>query len=78
MNKSGKFCVVCGRSIPELSSRKTVCSEACRVRYKRGDTPFKDCEGPIFDALTEAQQEAAKMGMSYGKYMAMKYNERGE
>lgn len=78
MNNSGKFCIVCGRSIPDASSRKTICSEACRIRYKRGDTPFKGYKGPIRDALTEAQQAAAKLGMSYGQYMAMKYNERGE
>lgn len=76
MKYYGKFCVVCGRRIPELSLRKTTCSEFCRSLYNRGYTPYKDHEGPVFDALTAAQMEAAKLGMSYGKYMAMKYNER--
>ena len=78
MKKRKKFCIVCGKSIPEMSRRKTTCSEFCRSRYKCGDTPYKNCKEIPFNALTTAQMEAAKLGMSYGKYMAMKYNERGE
>lgn len=78
MKNSKKFCIVCGKRIPELSSRRTTCSEFCRSRYKCGYAPYKDRKGPVFDALTTAQMEAAKMGMSYGKYTAMKYSEKGE
>lgn len=72
MNK--KFCVVCGRRIPELSQRKVTCSENCRSRYKGGYTPYKDYTEPPLDDLTSIQKEAQAAGMSYGKYVAMKNN----
>jgi hypothetical protein len=64
---------VCGRRIPELSLRKTTCSDFCRSRYKSGYTPYKNCKEAPFDDLTLLQQKAHEAGMSYGKYMAMKY-----
>lgn len=73
VKKREKFCVVCGKRIPESSLRKTTCSEFCRSRYKCGYTPYKNCKKPPFDDLTTLQQKAHKEGMSYGKYMAMKY-----
>ena len=68
-----KFCIVCGRRIPELSLSKKTCSEFCRRRCKCGYAPYKDYTQPPFEDLTSIQEEAAKRGMSYGKYMEMKY-----
>lgn len=74
MKYYGKFCIVCGRRIPQLSLRKSTCSEYCRRRYKSGYAPYKNCKELPYDYdLTSIQQEAQKRGMSYGKYVAMKY-----
>lgn len=75
MRYYGKFCVVCGRRIPELSLRRRTCSEFCRSRYKCGYAPYKNYTALPYDDLTSLQEEAHERGMSYGKYMAMKYNE---
>jgi hypothetical protein len=74
MKYQGKFCVVCGRRIPELSLRRTTCSDFCRRRKKLGYAPYAQFRGLPYDDLTLLQQEAQKLGMSYGKYMAMKYD----
>ena len=76
MRYYGKFCVVCGRRIPELSLRRKVCSEFCRARYTCGYAPYKGYKLLPYDDLTALQEEAAKMGVSYGKYMAIKNQER--
>ena len=70
MEYRGKFCVVCGRRIPELSMRKKTCSDFCNRRKKCGYAPYIDCPKLPYDDLTTLQQEAHKRGMSYGKYMA--------
>ena len=73
MGYYGKFCIVCGRRIPELSIRTKTCSEFCRSRYKCGYAPYKDYKQMPYEDLTSIQVDARKMGMSYGKYMEMKY-----
>ncbi|MBE7033691.1 MAG: hypothetical protein E7406_05640 [Ruminococcaceae bacterium] len=78
MKYYGKFCIVCGRRIPELSLRRRTCSEFCRARYKCGYAPYKNCKELPYDDLTSIQEEAQKAGMSYGKYMAMKYKKESE
>lgn len=78
MKYYGKFCVVCGRRIPELSLRKRTCSEFCRSRYKSGYAPYKGYKELPYDDLTSLQEEAQRAGMTYGKYMATKYKKRGE
>lgn len=70
MENKVKFCVVCGRRIPELSFRRRVCSDFCRARKKAGYAPYINYTEPPFDDLTEFQKEAQKKGMSYGKYVA--------
>lgn len=83
LNKTVKFCVVCGRMIPELSLRRRVCSERCRNRKKSGYAPYINCtepplinyEGLPFDEITVIQKEAHSNGMSYGQYVALKYKE---
>ena len=65
-----KFCIVCGRRIPELSLRRKVCSDFCRRRYKSGYTPFINFKNPPFSELTEMQMKASEKGMSYGQYVA--------
>ena len=71
-----KFCVVCGRRIPELSLRKITCSKACYKRKKGGYAPYTDYKKPPYEDLTALQQKAQEKNMSYGKYMAMLYNAR--
>ena len=75
MEYYGKFCIVCGRRIPELSLRRRTCSEFCRSRYKCGYAPYKHCTRLPYDDLTGLQEEAHKQGMRYGKYMALKYEQ---
>lgn len=77
MEYQGKFCVVCGRRIPELSLRRRTCSDFCRRRKKAGYAPYIDCPELPYDDLTLLQQQAQASGMSYGKYMAKLYNEKG-
>lgn len=72
MRYYGKFCIVCGRRIPELSLRRRTCSEFCRSRYKCGYAPYSNFKVLPYNDLTELQQNAQAAGMSYGKYMAMK------
>ena len=71
-----KFCIVCGRRIPELSLRRRTCSDFCRSRYNCGYAPYKRYSALPYDDLTSIQEDAHKMGMSYGKYMAMKYEKQ--
>ena len=73
MRYYGKFCIVCGRRIPELSLRRRICSDFCRSRYNCGYAPYKRYSALPYDDLTSIQEDAHKMGMSYGKYVAMKY-----
>ena len=73
---SYKFCVVCGRRIPELSLRRKTCSKYCYRRAKSGYTPYIDYEGPPYDDLTEIQKKAQSLGLSYGQYVALKENEK--
>ena len=68
--KATKFCVVCGRRIPELSLRRRVCSEFCRARKQCGYAPYIHYKSPPFEDLTELQQKAQAAGLSYGKYVA--------
>ena len=72
MERDLKFCVVCGRRIPELSLRKITCSKFCYRRKKCGYAPYIDCVKLPYDDLTALQKEAQKMGLSYGKYMALR------
>lgn len=72
MEREVKFCVVCGRRIPELSLRKISCSKFCYKRKKCGYAPYINYKKPPFEDLTLLQQKAQKMGLSYGKYMALR------
>jgi hypothetical protein len=78
MDKKKKFCVVCGKRIPELSLRRTLCSDYCRNRKKCGYAPYLNYDLPPFSELTEMQLEAQKKGMSYGKYVASLSNTKRE
>ena len=78
MENKVKFCVVCGRRIPELSLRRRVCSDFCRARKKSGYAPYINYTEPPFEDLTNLQKKAQAHNMSYGKYMAMKYKKESE
>lgn len=72
-----KFCIVCGRKIPENSNRHKLCSERCRLkrRYlaRRGlPAPYEDAKEPPISAysLGEIQKRAMAAGLSYGQYMS--------
>ena len=67
----GKWCIVCGRKIPELSKRKKTCGDACRQKAKRGFAPYRNCTSPPKLSLSDVQMQAQAKGMSYGKYVAM-------
>ena len=70
-----KFCVVCGRRIPELSMRKKTCGILCARKKKSGYAPYINYDRPPYEDLTRLQQMAHKAGMSYGKFMAVKNEE---
>jgi hypothetical protein len=70
MENKVKFCVVCGRRIPELSLRRKTCSDYCRNRQKCGYAPYLNYDAPPFGDLTDYQKAAQKRGMSYGQYVA--------
>lgn len=69
--KKGKWCVVCGRKIPELSKRRSTCSEACLKKSKRGIRPYLNCDAPPKLTLTDIQKQAHEHGLSYGQYVAL-------
>jgi len=71
-----KFCVVCGRRIPELSRRKITCGPFCRRRKKCGYAPYMNFDKPPYEDLTALQKKAQSMGLSYGKYMAMVHDDK--
>lgn len=68
-----KFCVVCGRRIPELSMRKKTCGILCARKKKSGYAPYINYDRPPYEDLTNLQQMAHKAGMSYGKFMASRH-----
>ncbi|MBQ8808468.1 MAG: hypothetical protein IJZ81_04105 [Clostridia bacterium] len=74
MEQKVKFCVVCGRRIPELSIRRKTCGEYCRARRKCGYMPYANYKEPPYEDLTLLQQKAQEAGLSYGNYMAKLYN----
>ncbi len=69
--KKEKFCIVCGRRIPKMSERRKICSIACAQSRRRGFAPYEKFKSPPFDELTQLQQKAQALNMSYGKYMAI-------
>ena len=69
-----KFCVVCGRRIPELSRRKLTCSDYCKTRKKCGYAPYIDFTEPQYDDLATVQKKAREKGLSYGQYVALYEN----
>ena len=72
MEERVKFCVVCGRKIPQMSQRRITCSKFCMTRKKSGYAPYLNYEKPPYEDLTHIQKMAHEAGLSYGKYMALK------
>lgn len=70
-----KFCVVCGRRIPELSLKRKTCSDFCTKRKRSGYAPYINYDAPPYEDLTRLQQKAHAAGMSYGQYMSAICNE---
>lgn len=76
-----KFCIVCGRKIPECSNRHKICSERCAKKRKnltRNGLPAPyeyATEPPItYYSLGEIQRRARAEGLSYGQYMSRLYS----
>lgn len=72
-----KFCIVCGRKIPESSNRHKICSERCARKRKNLTrsglaAPYEYAQEPpiAYYSLGELQKRAMAEGMSYGKYMS--------
>lgn len=81
--KSGaiKFCIVCGKRIPDMSSRHKICTERCarkrRNLSRNGQAaPFEFAKEPPIEAysLGEIQRRASAAGMSYGAFMSSVHN----
>lgn len=76
-----KFCIVCGKRIPECSNRHKICSERCARRRKNLTrkgmaAPYEYAKEPpiAYYSLGEIQKRASAAGLSYGKYMSRVYN----
>ncbi len=72
-----KFCIVCGKRIPENSSRHKICSNRCSLKRKllsrKGQpAPYEYAKEPPIEAysLGELQRRARAEGLSYGQYMS--------
>ena len=70
MEKKIKFCVVCGRKIPELSRRRSVCSDFCRRRKKSGYAPLyaRDSRDPIIIFSLEHHIDIVNTNIKLGDY----------
>lgn len=71
-----KFCIVCGKRIPETSNRHKICSDRCARKrknlHRRGmPAPYENAiESPAqAHTLAELNAEARKLGLTYGQYM---------
>jgi predicted nucleic acid-binding Zn ribbon protein len=64
-------CAICGKKFLWKNSGKKFCSDECKAKYEPPRRERKKEEKG--NSLTEDAAEARKMGMSYGKYMALKY-----
>ncbi len=72
-----KFCIVCGKKIPESSNRHKICSDRCQLKRKylsrRGmAAPYEYASEPPMSAysLGEIQKRARAAGLSYGQFMS--------
>lgn len=72
-----KFCIVCGKRIPECSNRQKICSNHCaRVRknlaHRGMAAPYEYADEPPIESysLGELQRRAMEAGLSYGQYMS--------
>lgn len=72
-----KFCIVCGRKIPESSNRHKICSPACARKRKNLTrngmaAPYEYASEPpmAYYSLGEIQRRAMAQGLSYGQYMS--------
>ena len=81
--KTVKFCIVCGKRIPESSSRKKLCSVRCdrrrRAYTRQGKSaPYEHCTEPPLQARSLGELNAAAMaeGLSYGRYIQKYYSGR--
>ena len=79
-----KFCIVCGKKIPECSNRHKICSERCARKRKNLTrkgmaAPYEYAtEPPItYYSLGEIQKRAMAAGLSYGQYMSRMYGSGG-
>ncbi len=76
-----KFCIVCGRKIPESSNRHKICSERCARKRKNlarngKPAPYEYASEPpiTYYSLGEIQRRAMAEGLSYGQYMSRVYS----
>ncbi len=76
-----KFCIVCGKRIPECSSRHKICSNRCARKRKNlarhgMAAPYEYAAEPPIASYTlgELNKRAADMGLSYGQYMGKIYS----
>ena len=76
-----KFCIVCGKRIPECSNRHKICSERCAKRRKNLTrkgmaAPYEYAKEPpiAYYSLGEIQKRARAAGLSYGQYMSRVYS----
>lgn len=76
-SRAVKFCIVCGKRIPEFSERHKICSERCALKRRRLSrsgqaAPYEFAKEPPIAAysLGEIQRRARAAGMSYGAFMS--------
>lgn len=76
-----KFCIVCGKRIPECSNRHKLCSRRCARKRKNlarqgMAAPYEYADEPPLASysLGELERRAMEAGLSYGQYMSKLYN----
>ena len=66
-----KKCIICGKSFETICGRALTCGKDCRNAYNREKRRKKKEKTHNNGNLNDVLEKARKVGMSYGKYVAM-------
>ena len=66
-----KKCIICGKSFETICGRALTCGKDCRNAYNREKLREQREKTHNNGNLNDVLEKARKVGMSYGKYVAM-------
>ena len=66
-----KKCIICGKSFETICGRALTCGKDCRNAYTREKRREQREKTHNNGNLNDVLEKARKVGMSYGKYVAM-------